>query len=122
MVTELPQRITADEQVKILNGSIILINTTDCCTPTVQVVTPWGETLDTKIKMGQTITFKNQDNQDETYSIRSKGEGVQYAVPGSGYSEDTVTYVLLIVTYLTGNNVFQVTIVSSPQGASITVS
>lgn len=113
-----PYRITANAPVEVFGGSIILINPTDCCTPTVRITTPWGSVEETKITSGQTITFTNENNQSETYAIRSAGAGIQYAVPGSGFSVDTITNVKLYVTYL---DTYSVEIKSDPPGAIINV-
>lgn len=94
--------VTADTPVEINYASIILVNPTDCCTPTIQVITPWNSTEITKITMGQTITFINEDNPTEKYIIKSVGQGIQYAVPGSGYYVDTVKSVKLETGYIEG--------------------
>ena len=118
MMTDLPYRITAKAPVEVFGGSIILINATDCCTPTVRVTTPWNSVEETKIAVGQTITFKNKDDPTKTYAIRSTGEGVQYAVPGSGFDTDTITNVKLYVTY---TGIHPIEFESNPPGATISI-
>ena len=97
--------ITANSPTEINYASIILVNPTDCCTPTIQVTTPWDSVETMKISMGQTITLVNGDNPTEKYIIKSIGEGIQYAVPGSGFYEDTVTSVRLDTSYVEGEPV-----------------
>lgn len=121
METEVPLKIKADAPTEVFGGSIILINPTDCCIPTVKVTTPWNSVEVTKIKDGQTITFKNETNQHETYSIRSAGKGVQYAVPKSGWTEDTIINVKLYVIYIKEEPTFPVTILSQPPNAIISI-
>lgn len=118
METESFKRIKADAPVEVFGGSIILINPTDCCTPTVRVITPWDSIEETKIASGQTITFTNKNNQTETYTIRSVGVGIQYAVPGSGFDVDTITNVKLYVTYL---RTYSIELKSDPTGAIIKI-
>lgn len=118
MESELYERITASTPVEILSGSIILINPTDCCIPTVKVITPWGSTEEVKISTGQTITFTNKNNQSETYTIRSTGVGIQYASPRSGFDVDTITNVKL---YVTDTNTYLVEVKSDPPGAQISI-
>lgn len=121
METEVPLRITADAPTEVFGGSIILINPTDCCIPTVKVTTPWNSIEITKIKDSQTITFENEANLHETYSIRSAGKGIQYAIPGSGWAEDTITNVKLYVIYKEEEPTFPVTILSEPPNAIINI-
>lgn len=92
--------IRADAPTEINYASIILVNPTDCCTPTIQVTTPWDSVETMKIAMGQTITLVNEDDNTEKYIIKSIGEGIQLAVPGSGFYEDTVTSVRLDTSYV----------------------
>ena len=117
-MTNVPYRITPTEEVVVFGGSIILINPTDCCTPTVRVVTPWGSIEETKITTGQTITFVNKNDPSDKYTIRSAGVGIQYAVPGSGFYVDTITNVKLYVTYI---HTYPIEVKSVPPGAKVSI-
>lgn len=121
MVVKGPISITANEESEVFGGTIILVNPTDCCTPTIKIRTPWGDTGVSKIKIGNTITFRNLHNPNETFAIKSKGESIQYAVPGSGYLEDTIKSVSLIITYIISDAKFPVEVRSVPPGAQISI-